>query len=152
MLCARLVRRTFGRSFSSSSPFTRDTLPPTLSASLPRGASFLLKNLVFVLWCKGNNSGCLEAPASHFSTGFMAPPVLKPTSARQRRAHFHPFGVALQGHEHFFENRLVMPLKTVSMYLRTGLPKNSSHIGIGRLEFFLRCAFRFRPTSFRRSS
>jgi hypothetical protein len=47
----------------------------------------------------------------------------------------------------FLENRLVMPLKTVSMYLRIGLLKNSSHAGSGRLEFFLRCAFRCNPAA-----
>jgi hypothetical protein len=43
-------------------------------------------------------------------------------------------------------------LKTVSTYWRTGLPKNSSHMGIGRLEFFLRWALRCKPTSSSRSS
>jgi hypothetical protein len=38
------------------------------------------------------------------------------------------------------------------MYSRIGLPKNSSHAGIGRLEFFLRRAFRRKPTSSSRSS
>jgi hypothetical protein len=52
----------------------------------------------------------------------------------------------------FLENRLVNPPKTVSMYWRTGLPKNYSHTGIGRLEFFLRWAFKCKPTSSRRSS
>ncbi len=34
----------------------------------------------------------------------------------------------------FLENRFVSRLKTVSMYWRMGLPKNPSHMGIGRLE------------------
>ncbi len=42
----------------------------------------------------------------------------------------------------FLENGFVNPLNTVSMYWRIGLPKNASHAGIGRLEFFLRWAFR----------
>src|SRR3954469_5572826 len=81
--------------------------PSALLASLPRGASCSKESSVRAL-VKGNNSGCLEARASHFSTGFVAPPVLnKPTSVRQRRAHFHPFGVALQeGHDHFSETQL----------------------------------------------
>jgi hypothetical protein len=33
---------------------------------------------------------------------------------------------------------LVSRLKTVSMYWRVGLPKNSSHGGISRLDLFLR--------------
>jgi len=41
----------------------------------------------------------------------------------------------------FLENNPVNPPKTVSMYWRTGLPKNSSHEGIGLLEFFLRLCF-----------
>jgi hypothetical protein len=52
----------------------------------------------------------------------------------------------------FLGNKLVSRLKTVSIYWRIGLLKNSSHIGIGRLEFFLRWALRCRHTSSRRSS
>jgi hypothetical protein len=38
----------------------------------------------------------------------------------------------------FLANKLVSRLKTVSMYWRIGLPRNASHGGISRLEFFLR--------------
>jgi len=47
----------------------------------------------------------------------------------------------------FPENIALSLLKIVSMYWRIGLPKNSSHAGISRLEFFLRWAFRCRLTS-----
>jgi len=52
----------------------------------------------------------------------------------------------------FLANKLVNRLKIVSMYWRIGLPKNSSHISIGLLEFFLRWALRCKPTSSSRSS
>ena len=42
----------------------------------------------------------------------------------------------------FLANKFVNSLKTVSMYLRIGLPKNSSHAALGRLELFLRWALR----------
>ena len=45
----------------------------------------------------------------------------------------------------FPANKSLNRLKTVSMYCRIGLPTNSSHAGIGRLEFFLRWAFRCKP-------
>jgi hypothetical protein len=50
------------------------------------------------------------------------------------------------------ENKRLNCPKTVSIYWRTGLPKNSSHAGIGRLEFFLRWLLSFKPTSLRKSS
>ena len=40
----------------------------------------------------------------------------------------------------FLENIALNLLKTVSMYWRIGLPKNSSQAGIGLFEFFLRWA------------
>lgn len=52
----------------------------------------------------------------------------------------------------FLANKALSRLNTVSMYWRIGLPKNSSQAGIGRLDLFLRWAFRCKPTSLRRSS
>lgn len=52
----------------------------------------------------------------------------------------------------FLENISLNPLNTVSIYWRIGLPRNSSHAGIGLLEFFLRWALRCKPTSSRKSS
>ena len=52
----------------------------------------------------------------------------------------------------FLANKVVSRLKTVSMCWRIGFPRNSSHAGIGRLEFFLRWAFGCKPTSSSRSS
>ena len=49
-------------------------------------------------------------------------------------------------------NSALKLLKTVSMYWRVGLLKNSSHAAIGRLDLFLRWALRCRPTSFSKSS
>jgi hypothetical protein len=40
----------------------------------------------------------------------------------------------------FLENIALKLLKTVSMYWRVGLLKNSSHAAIGRLDLFLRWA------------
>jgi hypothetical protein len=50
------------------------------------------------------------------------------------------------------KHRAQLALKTVSMYWRMGLPKNSSHKVIGLLDLFLRWAFRCMPASSRRSS
>ena len=52
----------------------------------------------------------------------------------------------------FLGKKLVSRLKTVSMYWRIGLPKNSSHAGTCLFEFFFRWAFRCSPTSSSRSS
>jgi hypothetical protein len=52
----------------------------------------------------------------------------------------------------FLGKKLVSRLKTVSMYWRIGLLRNSSHAAIGLLEFFLRWAFKCKPTASRRSS
>ena len=49
-------------------------------------------------------------------------------------------------------NNALNLLKTVSMYWRVGLLKNSSHAAIGRLDLFLRWALRCKPTSFSKSS
>ncbi len=61
----------------------------------------------------------------------------------------NPFGVTAWI---FLENNALTLLKTVSMYWRVGLLRNSSHAGSCRLEFFLRWAFRCKLTSSRRSS
>ena len=49
-------------------------------------------------------------------------------------------------------NNALKLLKTVSMYWRVGLLKNSSHAAIGRLDLFLRWALRCKPTSSSKSS
>ena len=81
----------------------------SLSSGTPSVASrslLFVESLVFVLH-EGNSLGCpLKAPpASHFfSTGFSDTSPYKLASAR-RRFHFHGFGVACQGHDHFFPER-----------------------------------------------
>ena len=52
----------------------------------------------------------------------------------------------------FLGKKLVSRLKTVSMYWRIGLPKNSSHADICLFEFFLRWAFKRKPASSSSSS
>jgi hypothetical protein len=60
-----------------------------------REEPLVLKNLVFVLWLKATIQGTWRLPRHTVMCGLWWHQA-KPTSARQRRAHFHPFGVALQ--------------------------------------------------------